>query len=200
MLSPRHQLFYLHNATHTKPPHHSKGRRRTSKANDLKRKKKYKKKKKPQKNKRTKSILPSQRERSKTKRLYWTKTVNCLRLTLNSGARCFTNKSCFRTSCSKAKYFEQPTKIVPFLFCRCTKRSQGLWFTVLVCQRCCLQKAKRNPRIPDRCQIKGIYSTNTVRCSAPATRRGVSKCHKVKTRTERTSLLIFSPVEHSWNC
>lgn len=45
MLSPRHQLFYLHNATHTKPPHHSKGRRRTSKANDLKRKKKYKKKK-----------------------------------------------------------------------------------------------------------------------------------------------------------
>lgn len=52
----------------------------------------------------------------KKKKTIELKTVNCLRIMLNSGVQCFTNISCFQTSCSKTKCFEQSTKIVPFLF------------------------------------------------------------------------------------
>lgn len=53
------------------------------------------------------------------------------------------DKPCFRTSQSTEKCSKQPTKLLYWfhLYCMEIKTNLlGLWFTVLVCTRCCLQK------------------------------------------------------------
>lgn len=53
------------------------------------------------------------------------------------------DKPCFRTSRSTEKCSKQPTKLLYWfhLYCMEIKTNLlGLWFTVLVCTRCCLQK------------------------------------------------------------
>lgn len=73
---------------------------------------------------------------------------------LNSGVQCFTNISCFETSCSKTKRFEQSTKIVHFFFpVDVLPDLQGSQLTVLVCKKVLFTQGKEKTRYSDTCQI-----------------------------------------------
>lgn len=128
---------------------------------------------------------------------------------LNSGVQRFIKKkkkekSCFRTSCSKAKYFEQSTKIVHFFsflsfcfFCRCYKTLQGLGFTVQGCKGG-VYRRQRIHTFKISCQIKQFYSTKYClgRCIHSPGKAFQKRKISYKREKKLTSLLMFSPVQH----
>lgn len=127
-----------------------------------------------------KSILPSHESLKKEKTIEL-KTVNCLRTMINSGVQCFTNISCFETSCSKTNFwainqncsFSFPVDVLTDL--------QGLRLTVLVCKKVLFTRGKGKTMIFRQLPNRINYSTNTVMVPGTSNLRKCfkKKCYKV---------------------